>query len=442
MKISIKYKVPMVIILGFCLYVLFLAAYYRFFILNDAMQNYILFQDSLNQVSEEVSIGIEARYPDSESMNSFIHSVSEEEDIKIEVYDTEGNKIFTAGKSDSKNIGFRAKDFVSINGKLQYILELEHPFMFKKFLLFDYMGKLAIFAVVLLCFFVFGLIVYLHHVIVNPIINLQKSFEKVSYHSNKAAVYKGRKNEIGDLYNKYEEMLKKLEISRHQQLEMISSISHDLKTPLTSILGFVERLSEDKVKDEQKKQEYYSIIHKKAQDIEGLIEEFTTYTKNEYSCLNLKKQKISVMDLYSSICYEYCDELKAFDVEFDCHNDTNNDDWIEVDVYQLRRVFANLVSNSLKYIQPPRKIRIMCKSNKSFVSFYFEDNGKGVSAEDLDLIFNVFYRVEKSRSREKGGSGLGLAISKSIIESHQGNIWAYNVEGGGFGIAFTLPLAM
>lgn len=440
MKLSIKYKLPLVITIFFVFYVISLLAYYKFFVLSNAVENFNVFREELNQVGEEISIGIEERYPDAEYMNAFIHSISKEKNIKIEVYDIAGNEIFAADNNNSKNMSFKVKDFVSINGKVVYILKLEHSFMLKKFLFTDYSDKIIIFALSALAVLVLCLMVYLHHYIVNPLMVLQKNFETVNNHSNKVSVSIKRNDEIGQLYKKFEEMIKKLETSNHQQIEMISSISHDLKTPLTSIIGYIERLTSNKVRNEQKKQEYYGIIYKKAQDIEGLIEEFSTYSKSEYSLANLQKQKVKVIDFFNSICAEYSDELEAYDVDFNSQADILHDVWMDVDINQLRRVFANLVSNSLKYVQHPIKINMAYKIEKNLVKFYIEDNGNGVPEEELSRIFNNFYRVDKSRSREKGGSGLGLAICRSVIESHQGSILAYNVESGGFGIEFTLPI--
>ncbi|MGB4438559.1 MAG: HAMP domain-containing sensor histidine kinase [Sedimentibacter sp.] len=440
MKLSIKYRLPIVIILVFVFYMISLVVYYRFFIFSNAVQNFNVFREELDEVGDEISIGIEERYPDMEYMNSFIHSMSKEKNIKIKVYDTEGNNIFAADHSDNKNMAFRVKDFVSINGKVVYILEIEYSFLLKKFLFFDYSGKLIIFSLISLCMMVLFLIFYLHHSVVSPLLVLQDSFETVNYRSNKVGVITKRNDEIGELYKKFEEMVKKLELSHRQQIDMISSISHDLKTPLTSIIGYVERLSDDKVKSEQKKLEYYDIIYRKAHDIECLIEEFSTYAKNEYSCGSLQKHNIKVIDFFNSICEEYSNELEAYDVDFVCQPDTIQDVSMEVDVNQLRRVFANLVSNSLKYVKHPVKIFMSYKIEKNFVRFSVEDNGGGVPEEELSQIFNNFYRVDKSRSRDKGGSGLGLSICRTIIESHQGRVWAYNIDQKGFGIAFVLPL--
>lgn len=113
---------------------------------------------------------------------------------------------------------------------------------------------------------------------------------------------------------------------------------------------------------------------------------------------------------------------------------------MDIDVKKIRRIIANLVANSLKYVDPPIIIKMLCRVENRKVVFIIEDNGEGVPQEELNSLFEAFYRVDKSRSREKGGSGLGLAICRSIVESHNGYIKAYNISNGGFGVEFRLPI--
>ncbi len=111
-----------------------------------------------------------------------------------------------------------------------------------------------------------------------------------------------------------------------------------------------------------------------------------------------------------------------------------------VDRDKFKRVFDNLISNSVKYSKDHLKIMMICVQDGSNLKFSIEDTGAGVVPEEFTKIFDQFYRVDKSRSREQGGSGLGLAICRRIVEAHGGKIWAYAPEDGGLGISFVIPM--
>lgn len=158
--------------------------------------------------------------------------------------------------------------------------------------------------------------VYLHYSYVKPLIFLQRHFERIDLGNSKVNIDLKRKDEIGDLYRNFSAMTKRLDASYTHQLQMISSISHDLKTPLTSIMGYVERLLSANINNEDKKREYYKIIYNKAIDIKQLIEDFSDYSKNELECSKLQKEKVNIQNFFASLCGEYQEELSSYDVEF------------------------------------------------------------------------------------------------------------------------------
>jgi signal transduction histidine kinase len=177
-----------------------------------------------------------------------------------------------------------------------------------------------------------------------------------------------------------------------------------------------------------------------------LIAEFTDYvTSNFENSTTGSKDVVNLKEFFETVSAEYLVELKSKGIDFKWSYDARalqaaeGDYYLEVDMQRIRRVFANLVSNSLKHANTLRQISFQCLVVKNQVTFSVEDDGPGVPPDELEVIFAKFYRVDKSRSREKGGSGLGLAICKNIIENHGGTIRAYLTEAGGLGIAFSLP---
>ncbi|KOA19806.1 sensor protein kinase WalK [Clostridium homopropionicum DSM 5847] len=440
MKISIKFKLPLVIIVGFLIYMAAVLVFFKYYALKEIRVNLEAFRLELDSVAEETSAEIGKRYPDIESIDKYIHDFAIKKNVEIKVFNTNEDILLQVTANNNGGMSFSTQKFVKINDKIVYLVGVESPYMLKKIISMLPENKLLNFILISLSFAMILLIIYLHHYIVEPLTKLQKGLENVNYRSNTSTEALKRNDEIGDLYKKFHIMLKKLEASYQQQVEMISSISHDLKTPLTSIIGYVERLSNANIKTEEKKQEYYEIIYKKSKDIETLIEEFSDYTKNEYSLTKMMIEPVNIKSFFQSICEEYSEELASFNAEFVYRCEVNNNSIIHIDIIKMRRVFANLISNAIKYADSLIKINMRCEVIDNFVWFSVEDNGNGVPEDELNRIFSNFYRVDKSRSREKGGSGLGLAICKSIVEAHFGEIKAYNMKDKGFGVKFSIPM--
>lgn len=440
MKISLKFKIPLIIMSFFIIFSVILFIFYRFFLIDKVKQSLEEYQKTHVEISQNISVGISNLYPDNAGIEDFINTAAQKNKLKVTVYDMQGQKVFYSNCNPQNVVSSKYKDFVVSNNKVIYLTEIEYPYAIRNLLEIYFHNNTTNLALILGFPIFFILAVYLHYSYVKPLISLQHHFKMIDFGKSKMDFSLKRKDEIGDLYRNFEEMVRRLETSYTQQLQMISSISHDLKTPLTSIMGYVERLLSANLKNEDKKQEYYKIIYKKSQDIEQLIEDFSDYSKNELECNKLQKEKVDITSFFFSICQEYQEELGSFDVNFTYENKITKEAVMEIDVKKIRRIFANLVNNSLKYVDPPINIKMTCVARNRDVVFTVEDNGKGVSEEELKSIFEAFYMTDKSRSSEKGGSGLGLAICRSIVENHDGYIKAYNVNSGGFGVEIRLPL--
>jgi len=255
-------------------------------------------------------------------------------------------------------------------------------------------------------------------------------------------------DEIGQLFDDFEEMrvrLKKLIEDRlkyeEEIKELVSNISHDLKTPLTAIKGYAEGLLDGVADTKNKQDKYLKTILKKSNDMSVLIDELSFYAKIDSNTLSYDFKEINLHEYFTDCIDErYLDlELKNTSIEYVNHLDHNIR--VIADGEQLKRVISNIIENSVKYLDKiSGNIKIVIEKQGDFAQIAIEDNGSGIAQEDLPHIFERFYRADTSRNSTKGGSGLGLAISRKIIEDHGGKIWAQSQQGFGTTIFFTLKI--
>ena len=216
--------------------------------------------------------------------------------------------------------------------------------------------------------------------------------------------------EIGNLYQNYEEMRLRLKESaeeklerERQQRELITNISHDLKTPITSIKGYVEGLMDGVANTPEKQERYIRTIYNKANDMNTLINELTLYSQIDNDKVPYNFHKINVAD------------------------------------YFLKKVINNIVGNSVKYMDKTEgRIDIRILDEHDSVRVEIEDNGMGIAAKDLPNIFDRFYRTDESRGSAQGGSGIGLSIVRKVIEDHGGYVWATSRLGEGTCVHFVI----
>lgn len=445
MKISLKFRVAIVLLLIMMVYSFGLLGYYRFYALGRVAQDMNDIKEHFAKVNDWFLKQAAELHKEPETLYAFLDTAAAERGMFVQLYDTEGRLIFQSDHRKSRIWDFKSREVIVREGKALYYIEFHYPIQKDDVLGYSIaMRNMVSAAILFIGAGILFLIGYLQYVIVEPLLKLHRHMSLVNFRNPKvpAAVYKKRPDEIGELYKNFEKMMERLENARKEQTAMISAISHDLKTPLTSILGYVERLSDGKVKTEEKKQEYYEIIHRKAKDIEQLIEDFSTFSQNDRETENMEFAALSARAFFKSICQEYEEEVKANHADFSFWNDIPESTLVYADEKKLRRVFANLVSNALHYVEPKVHIHMTGKVliRGDFVEFAVEDNGNGVPEEMLPLIFKKFYRTDPSRSRESGGSGLGLAICKRIVDAHGGRIEAYRKPQGGFGVKFSLPI--
>ncbi len=252
---------------------------------------------------------------------------------------------------------------------------------------------------------------------------------------------KEQHGEIGEIYRSYEDMRLRLKESAEEKIsheqqnqELVSNISHDLKTPITTIKGYAEGLLEGVADTPEKREKYLRTIVNKAEDMNRLINELTLYSSIDANRIPYHFQKIPVADYFSDCVDEVGMDLESRGVKLDYANLTSPDTLIIADPEQLSRVVNNIIGNSVKYLgrdDGSGRIEIRILDEVDAIRVEIEDNGIGIAQKDLANIFDRFYRTDQSRGSRVGGSGIGLSIVKKIIEDHGGYIWATSKEGEG-----------
>lgn len=247
------------------------------------------------------------------------------------------------------------------------------------------------------------------------------------------------KDEISSLTRDFEEMRIILKDTSEEKLkteveekEMIRNISHDLKTPLTAIKGYVEGLMDGVADTPEKRQKYLQTIYNKANDMDRLIDELTMYSRIDMNRVTYTFQRIDIDAYMTDCCEDIGIDLEAKGISLEYHNYSDEAQFVMIDGEQMKRVINNIVNNSVKYMANRKGvIKIEIYNEGENVLMRIEDNGKGIAKEDLQHIFERFYRADSSRGTKVGGSGIGLAIVKKIMEDHGGTIWAESEEGIG-----------
>ncbi len=287
---------------------------------------------------------------------------------------------------------------------------------------------------------------WIHKGVFDPVNQLNMAMRKIKEGNFEYALQTDAKGEIGDLYRNYEDMRLRLKEtteenreSERQNRELVSNISHDLKTPITAIKGYVEGIMDGVAVTPEKMDKYIKTIYNKANDMERLINELTYYSGIDNNRIPYNFHRINVSDYFGDCIEEVGLDLEQKSIELNYSNLANPDTVVIADPEQMKKVINNIISNSVKYLDKPQgviDIRILDETDS--VRIEIEDNGKGIAQKDLPKIFERFYRTDASRNSAQGGSGIGLSIVKKIIEDHGGYIWATSKEEEGTCIHFVL----
>lgn len=279
-----------------------------------------------------------------------------------------------------------------------------------------------------------------------PIDELNIAMRKIKNGDFDYALQTEGKGELGDLYRNYEDMRLRLKESteeniqqRKQNKELVSNISHDLKTPITAIKGYVEGIMDGVADTPEKMDKYIKTIYNKANDMDRLINELTVYSGIDNNRIPYNFHRINVADYFGDCVEEVGLDLDSRGIELNYSNYVDPETVVIADPEQMKKVVNNIISNSVKYMDKPHgEIDIRILDEVDSIRVEIEDNGKGIEQKDLQKIFDRFYRTDASRNSAQGGSGIGLSIVKKIIEDHGGYIWATSKEGEGTCIHFVI----
>lgn len=279
-----------------------------------------------------------------------------------------------------------------------------------------------------------------------PLVKLKKATQNIKEGNLDFVLDVEGKDEFSELCQDFEEMRRRLKESTEEKSliekenrELISNISHDLKTPITAVKGYVEGIMDGVADTPEKMDRYVRTIYNKTNEMDHLINELTFYSKIDTNRIPYTFNKLNVEDYFEDCSEEVGLELETRGIELVYANYVEKDVMVIADGEQIRRVIHNIISNAIKYMDKPKGIiQIRIKDVGDFIQIEIEDNGKGIGPKDLPYIFDRFYRTDVSRNSSKGGSGIGLAIVKKIVEEHGGKIWATSEEGVGTTMYFVV----
>ena len=301
-------------------------------------------------------------------------------------------------------------------------------------------------ATIILVFTALSVGLWIYRSIAVPLVKLKKATKNIKEGNLDFVLEVEGNDEFSQLCQDFEEMRKRLKESTEEKIlmdkenkDLISNISHDLKTPITAVKGYVEGIMDGVADTPEKMDRYVRTIYNKTNEMDHLINELTFYSKIDTNRIPYTFSKLNVEDYFSDCAEELGLEMETRGIELVYANYVEKGVQVIADGEQIRRVIHNIVSNAIKYMEKPRGIiQLRVKDVGDFIQVEIEDNGKGIAAKDLPYIFDRFYRTDVSRNSSKGGSGIGLSIVKKIMEDHGGKVWATSRLGIGTIMYFVL----
>ena len=316
---------------------------------------------------------------------------------------------------------------------------------------YQYMFNIGIFLLIIVVAIILITNRLLTHIVINsittPLNTLIYGVQQIRDGNLQYRIMYGGKDEFAAVCDDFNEMAKQLmdmvnsrQKDDENRRELIAGISHDLRTPLTSIKAYIEGLETGVASTPQLQKRYLGIIKSKSQDLEHIVSQLFLFSKLDIGEFPMKMETLDIGDELNKFIKSVSGEYAQKGMEISLIENVQGV-LVNVDIVQLRNVLINILENSLKYGSQKQGImKVACRSGHAGVSITLTDNGPGVPEETLEKIFYMFYRNDKARTNTSKGSGLGLAISAKIIELLGGTIKARNVREGGLSITLTLPV--
>lgn len=276
---------------------------------------------------------------------------------------------------------------------------------------------------------------FLSKTITRPLIKMKEATKKLSEGYHKVSLDIDRKDELGELAFQINSLSDDLNRLQRDRKEFLANISHELRTPLTYITGYTNILRRPNIEEEEKVK-YLTIINEESKNLTKLIEDLFELAKMDQTRFVIQKEKVAISHLIKKVLNTIKPAFFSKNISLIFSSD--GDYILDIDEKRISQVLFNLLDNAMKFSLENTTVNINLIGHKEFIQIQIKDEGEGIPENDLPLIWDRLYRVEKSRSREKGGSGLGLAIVKEIVEQHDGKITVSSQVGKGTTISVFL----
>lgn len=470
-RVTFRYRVIFaflsVIIIPLIITLSFLFLYGKYLYSQDA-DSFMLSYDTTSAINHHVTTMWNAIFNEPELFQNGMSEIIGDLPISLRIIDINGELVYDSSGNLNKSFEFYTQIIPGLEGEaidptrdlLSYTLGeyiyIDDQIVGIKIYTYppppNFFGKLF---KLLLSTFILGFTTLVIHIVISvylisrrvtkPLKELDTAIKKISINDYDFQITYDAKDELGTLCQAFESMKDKLK-DYHQKEEevmetkkqLVAAISHDLRTPMTSIKGYVEALQDGIASDPDKFNEYLSIIKNKVDALNLLIDDLFNFSKLDLGQLKFERKRIHVktfaQGFYMDIKEEAGWQDKIISKQF------KNIDFavIDVDSQRLEQALNNLVINALKYSN--NEVIFKCFTFKNKAYFSIIDDGPGIPPGDIPKIFNRFYKVEKSRSTNTG-TGLGLAIAKSIINQMGGEIEAQNNDNSS-GAAFTISIPL
>ncbi|MFZ5967743.1 MAG: HAMP domain-containing sensor histidine kinase [Bacillota bacterium] len=255
-------------------------------------------------------------------------------------------------------------------------------------------------------------------------------------------------NEFGVLIHSFNEMARRLQESEKMKLAyeenrktLIANISHDLKTPIAAIQGYIEAIADGVVTSPEKVNKYLKIIYHNTNYMNKLIDDLFLFSKLDMDKLDFQYEEILMRPFIEDIMEEFKLELEENQLRFDYIDRLEQDCYVNVDRKRIHQAIRNIIGNAVKY-GAEKDLLIQTKMYRSddFLCLAIQDNGPGIPKDKLPYVFDRFYRIDIERTKDFMSTGLGLAIAKELVEAHKGRITVASVEKEGTCFTIMLPI--
>jgi len=278
--------------------------------------------------------------------------------------------------------------------------------------------------------------IFLSRTFTRPIRELTNATHEVAEGNLGLQVTVRSKDEMGELASSFNKMSSDLARSTEARKQMTADIAHELRTPLSLIIGHAEAVHDGVLKPSR---ENFEIIREEAQRLEHLVNDLRTLSLADAGELSIFLQEVSPQKLLNDLqgTYQHLASQKNVIITTDAASELP---MLNIDPGRMTQVLTNILDNALQHTPEGGKITLSAKSVEGGIELAIQDSGPGIQGEDINRIFNRFYRADAARHRDDGGSGLGLAIAKSLVEMHQGHIWAESEPGQGLKIVIHFPV--